>query len=105
MRAFLLILFSILPGLTGVLVSGFYVLQDWASLNRAFAHWEKLIRTGGSDRALMVADSYQNAFRINCFADGVGVLLSAILFSIGLLGLCLLPSNGRKSSNQIGGDI
>ena len=96
MRVAALIIFSILPGLAGVLVSGYYVFQDWASLNRAFVRWEHIVRTGGSERALMVAESYQNAFRINCFADGVGVLLSAILFSIGLLGLCLMSHQKAK---------
>jgi hypothetical protein len=84
--------FAIVPGFVGALVSGYYVLLDWAALNRAFAHWQHAINTGGSDRALQVAHDYQNAFRINCFADGVGVLLSAILCAIGLLGLSVLSA-------------
>ena len=96
MRVVALLVCAVLPGLAGVLVSGYYVLQDWASLNRAFARWEHIVRAGGSTRALMVAESYQNAFRINCFADGVGVLLSAILCSIGVLGLCLLNRSGNR---------
>ena len=93
MRVLSLLVCAVLPGLLGVAVSGYYCLQDWAALNRAFAHWQLLINTRGSDRALAVADSYQIAFRINCFADGVGVLLSAILCSIGVLGLCLMRRN------------
>ncbi len=93
MRVFTLFCFTIAPGLLGVAVSGYYCLQDWASLNRAFARWEQLVRFGGSERALLVAQNYENAFRINCFADGVSVLLSAILCGIGVLGLCLLNRN------------
>ena len=92
MRHLALWLFAVVPGLAAVGVSGYYVLQDWASLNRAFANWERLVRSGGSERALDVAVNYENIFRINCFADGVGVLLGAILLAIGIHGLCLLPS-------------
>lgn len=91
MKHLALWLFVVLPGLAATGVSGFYVLQDWASLNRAYARWEHLVRSGGSDRALAVAANYENAFRINCFADGVGVLLGAILVAIGIHGLCFLP--------------
>lgn len=93
LRVVALLCFTIAPGLVGVAVSGYYVLQDWASLNRSFARWEHIVRFGGSERALAIADSYQNAFRINCFADGVGVLISAILCGIGVVGLCLLNRN------------
>jgi len=82
-----LICLVVLPGLAATCVSGFYVLQDWASLNRAFARWEFLAQNGADARRLGIAETYQNAFRINCFADGVGVLLGAILFSIGLCAL------------------
>lgn len=95
-RASVLFCFAVAPGLLGFAVSGYYCLQDWASLNRSFARWEHLIRSGGDERQLLIADTYQNAFRINCFADGVGVLLSAILCSIGVLGLCLMQ--GRQKS-------
>lgn len=96
MKQLALWLLVVLPGLIATGVSGFYVLQDWASLNRAFARWEHLVRSGGSDRALDVATTYQNAFRINCFADGVGVLLGAILLAIGIHGLCVLPTNAVR---------
>jgi hypothetical protein len=84
-----LVLFAILPGLAASLVSGYYVFQDWGSLNRSYARWEHLAYHAGASRALEIADTQQNAFRINCFADGVGVLLGAILLAIGLLGLLL----------------
>lgn len=92
MRHLALWLFAVVPGLAAVGVSGYYVLQDWASLNRAFSNWERVVRSGGSERALDVAANYESVFRINCFADGVGVLLGAILLAIGIHGLCLLPS-------------
>lgn len=86
---FLLVLLAILPGLAASLVSAHYVFIDWASLNRAYARWEILAYHGGAERALSIAATQQSAFRLNCFADGVGVLLGAILLSIGLAGLLL----------------
>ena len=70
-----------LAGLAAVAVSGYYLSQDWAALNAAYARCEKLT---------MSAEAHQNACRINCVADGVGVLLGAILAAVGLHGLCLL---------------
>ncbi|MBV9868828.1 MAG: hypothetical protein JO316_26075 [Abitibacteriaceae bacterium] len=84
---------GVLPGYVAVAVSGYYLLQDWASLNRSFARWEHLARTSHDMHALIIADTYQHAFRINCFADGVGVLLGALVAAIGVHGLCLLHRN------------
>ena len=90
MRAALLLLFVVLPGVAVIVVCGYFLVQDWAALNSSFARWEHLVAASGTARALMAADTYQNAFRINCFADGVGLLLGGILTAIGVVGLCLL---------------
>ena len=94
-RPLALWLFTVLPGSVITLVSGYYCLQDWAVLNRAFARWERLIGSGGSEKAITIAYGYQNAFRINCFAEGVGVCLGLVIVAIGVLGLCLV---GRGSN-------
>jgi hypothetical protein len=44
---------------------------------------------------LFVAEAAQNIHRINCFAEGVGVLLGGVMTAIGLHGLATLP----KQSN------
>jgi hypothetical protein len=78
----------VLLGVTASLVSGYYVFQDWAALNMYYAKWEKLVMSNADMRSLFIAEANQNAFRINCFADGVGVLLGAILAAVGIHGLC-----------------
>ncbi len=80
-----------LMGVLVSLVSGHFVLQDWAQLDIAYRQFERLSASGADLRALFVADAAQNVHRINCFADGVGTLLGAILAAIGIHGLCLLP--------------
>jgi hypothetical protein len=77
-------------GLLATLVSGYYLLQDWAALNQAWARFEELTMSAADLRSLFIAEARQNAFRINCFADGVGVMLGAMIAAVGLHGLCLL---------------
>jgi hypothetical protein len=78
-------------GLFAVAVSTHYLFEDWAALNAAWARFEKLAMSAADLRSIVIADARQNAFRTNCFADGVGVLLGGILAAVGLHGLCTLP--------------
>lgn len=80
----------VMVGLTASLVSGYYVFQDWAALNMYYARFEKLVMSSAEMRSLFIAEANQNVFRVNCFADGVGVLLGAMLSAIGVHGLCIL---------------
>ena len=82
-----------ISGVIACVVSGYYVLQDWAALNMYYARFEKLTMSAADMRSLFIAESHQNAFRINCFADGVGVLLGAVVAAIGIHGLCLLRTS------------
>jgi hypothetical protein len=89
MRKAALFLLVVLPGFAAVVVCGYYLFQDWAALISAFARLERVTQSGGDLRSVVVAQAYDNVYRINCFADGVGVMLGAILFAIGLHGLCV----------------
>src|SRR5437867_3737603 len=95
-----LLLIVILLGLTATLVSGYYLLHDWAPLRLAFARFEQLAVRPASLNALFIAEARQNLYRVNCFADGVGVLLGAILAAIGLHGLCLLPNRSPATGSR-----
>lgn len=94
MRALALCIIMLL-GVTATLVSGYYLFLDWAALREAYARFEQLTRQGASLNALFVAEARQNVHRINCFAEGMGVLLGGILAAIGLHGLCLLQKPAR----------
>jgi len=82
-------------GLLAALVSGYYLLQDWAALNAHYARFEQPVMSAADQRSLFIAEAPQNAFRIHSFADGVGVLLGAILAAIGIHGLCWLHPPGN----------
>ena len=77
-------------GLLAVGVSAFYVFQDWAALNSFYARFQALVMSNASLRSLFIAQANQGAFRINCFADGVGVLLGGLIAAVGIHGLCCL---------------
>jgi hypothetical protein len=100
-RVLLLSLVTLL-GLLAASVSGYYLLRDWSALNQSYARFEQLALRGSDLRAVFIAEAQQNVFRINCFAEGVGVLLGGILAAIGLHGLCLLP---RSRSTARGTDV
>lgn len=85
MRALLLLV--VLAGLAAVFVSGHYLFADWAALNANWRRFEALSMSAADLRSLLIADARQHAFRLNAFADGVGVLLGAILAAIGIHGL------------------
>ena len=66
-------------------ISAYYVFQDWRTLNAFYARFEALVAANASLRSLYIVGTEQDAFRINCFADGVGVLLGAIVAALGWL--------------------
>ena len=86
-----LLLTSVLPGLGAAALSGYYVLPEWAALDHSVRNYQTLVAQGRDLRELSIASAAENRHRINCFAEGVGVLLGGIIFSIGVHGLCTLP--------------
>jgi hypothetical protein len=96
MRRLVLTLCVLLPGLAAAGVSGFFLLRDWAALTAAFARLEAVARSGGDTQALLVAQGYDHLYRLNCFADGVGVLLGLLIAAVGIHGLCTLRGAPRE---------
>ncbi len=85
-----------LCGLTACFASAYYVFADWHALNVFYARFESLVKNNAPERSLFIASTEQAAFRLNCFADGVGVLLGAILAALDWLCLSIGGRNGRK---------
>ena len=88
-RTALLLILTTLPGIAGVLIFGFYALQDWEQLQQDYSHFENVIKQARPMEVLFVAEAQQNVHRINLMADGIWTLLSWILAAIGLHGACL----------------
>lgn len=96
LRILVLLLTTVLPGLTAVGISGYYVFPEWAALDKSYRHYQTLAAQGQDLRELSIAQAAETRHRINCFAEGVGVLLGGIIFSIGVHGLCTLPSSRQS---------
>jgi len=91
MRYLLIAIFTILPGILGVLIFGYHALLDWHNLQQAYIPFAKAVQSKSSLENLFVTEAMQNIQRINLFADGVWTLLSVIIVSIGIHGICLVP--------------
>jgi hypothetical protein len=86
-----LLLTSVLPGLGAMGLSGYYLFPDWVQLDQSRRQYQTLVAQGQGVRELSIAQAAETRHRLNCFAEGVGVLLGGIIFSIGVHGLCTLP--------------
>lgn len=95
MRFLLLLLLTVLPGVAGIIVFGYYALVDWNALQQAYGQFEAAVQARGSLETLFAREAQQNIHRINLFAEGVWTLLSAIVAAIGIHGICTAPRRLR----------
>ena len=79
----------------GVIIFGYYALVDWNALQQAYNYFANVVQGKSDLETLFVAEAQQNIHRINLFADGVWTLLSAIIASIGLHGICTISRKSR----------
>ncbi len=89
----------LLVTLAGFLVVGtcaVFLMADWQALSGAFTRLEAAVAAQRDLRAITIAQGFDHIYRINCFADGVGVLLGAILASVGIHGLCVNGTHARR---------
>ncbi len=96
MRQTALVVTAIIPGLASAIVSGAYLLPEWAALDNAHRNLTKIAQTNPSVPAILVAQAAEDRHRINCFAEGMGVLVGGIWMAIGVHGLCLLPTDRQS---------
>lgn len=91
MRTLALVVLLILPGLAAMAVCAYYLKADWAALNATHLRFESLVAQNADLRRLFIVDAQEDLHRINCFAEGVGFLLGALLAGLGVHGLCVMP--------------
>ena len=90
-RSLALLLSAILPGLGAAGLSAFYLMPEWTTLDASHRNFQRVASETPTVQALLVAEAAENRHRINCFAEGVGVLLGGVMVAIGVHGLCFLP--------------
>ena len=96
MRSLILILAVVLPGIAATSLSAYYLIPEWAVLEAIYKNYQQLAKSPDSTmRELSIAQAAENRHRINCFAEGVGVLLGGTIAAIGIHGIC--TQSRRKS--------
>ncbi|HEY9779424.1 MAG TPA: hypothetical protein V6D09_04720 [Leptolyngbyaceae cyanobacterium] len=91
MRSLILILAVVLPGIAATSLSAYYLIPEWAVLEASYKNYQQLAKSPDSTmRELSIAEAAENRHRINCFAEGVGVLLGSVIAAIGIHG-CTQP--------------
>jgi len=84
-RIIILLLLVVLPGFWAQAVCAYYLIPEWAALTASYQNY----RASGTE--ISIARTAQEIHRINCFAEGVGLLLGGIIVSLGIHGVCMLP--------------
>lgn len=95
-RMWALVVLLMLPGLLVAAVGGYYALVDWHQLQEAYGHYRAVVASEAGLRAVFVANAAQETHRVNLFADVVWALQGALLFGVGLVGVCLLGAERRE---------
>ncbi|MEQ8970784.1 MAG: hypothetical protein RIE73_10360 [Coleofasciculus sp. C1-SOL-03] len=96
-KSAILLVFVVLPGFAASALSAYYLVPEWVELERHHIYYQKLSQSPSSTmRDLSIAQAAENRHRINCFAEGVGVLLGGIIAAIGIHGLCTLPPKNAE---------
>jgi hypothetical protein len=93
-RSFILFILVVLPGFGFAGISTYYLFPEWATLDASHRNFMKIAKSPSPSMSdLYIASAAENRHRINCFAEGVGVLLGFTISAIGIHGMCSLSEN------------
>ncbi|NEO26191.1 MAG: hypothetical protein F6K03_04660 [Kamptonema sp. SIO4C4] len=82
----------ILPGLAAMGISAVALVPDYVQLMASVEEYKRLAASPSTSlEELFIAQSAEQRHRINCFAEGVGILLGGVITAIGIHGLCTKP--------------
>jgi len=91
-RILILLFLVVLPGFLASTVCACYLIPEWAALTASYQNYSRVSESAAAgEREVLIAKTAREIHRINCFAEGVGLLLGGIIGSIGIHGICTLP--------------
>jgi hypothetical protein len=98
-RILILLLLVVLPGFSASAVCAYYLVPEWAALTASYQNYRRVSESpSATEKEILIAKTAQEIHRINCFAEGVGLLLGGIILSIGIQGICILPQKTIKGN-------
>ena len=77
----------IIPGFTGVLLSGYWGYADFVRLTETERNFQKLVINKANQRELFIAAHRENVHRLNVAAEGVWMGLGLIAVGVGIIGI------------------
>jgi hypothetical protein len=95
-RSLVLLLTLVLPGIAATSLSAYYLFPEWTALEASYNAYAKVAKSPSATmQELFIAQAAENRHRINCFAEGVGILLGGIISAIGIHGICVQSPDQR----------
>jgi hypothetical protein len=77
----------IIPGMTGLLCSGYWGYADFIKLTAAEHNFQQLVVQKADQKSLFIAAHRENIHRINVAAEGVWMGLGLIAVGVGIIGM------------------
>ena len=77
----------VIPGLTGVLLSGYWGYVDFMKLTQTERNFQQLVISKANQRELFIAAHRENIHRLNVAAEGVWLGLGLITVGVGMIGI------------------
>jgi hypothetical protein len=87
MKNFIFFTLLIVPGFTGVLLSGYWGYADFVKLTEAERNFQQLVVKKADQKELFIAAHRENIHRLNVAAEGVWIGLGLITAGVGIIGI------------------
>ena len=88
----------VVPGMGTIAICTYYLFPEWAALTASHQNYQRLSQSASvTTTQLMIAGAAEDRHRINCFAEGVGILGGFLITAVGIHGLCTLPRQRFES--------
>jgi hypothetical protein len=87
MKNFVFFTLFVIPGFTGVILSGYWGYADFVKLTAAETNFQQLVIAKANQRELFIAAHRENIHRLNVAAEGAWIGLGLITAGVGIIGM------------------
>lgn len=87
----------IIPGFLLTAISAYFLFPEWMALTASHEQYQRLANSDTTTiKELEIAQAAELRHRLNCFAEGVGVLGGWTIVAIGLHGLTRIDQSRER---------